>query len=159
MLLRTRTASAVLFAAILLPACGGSSSDPSPVSTPPPTPPPVVESVVASGSGTLPARALALIPFSIPSSGTLDVTVEWTLATNDVHAYLMSGPCTFEQFVALACTFVTFSESTTLKPERLRVVGTNAGSYTLGIGNVGPGEESVAFQVVHTTGGLRGQRD
>lgn len=81
------------------------------------------------------------------------MTVDWTFATNDVHVYLVRGACTFDQFVTNQCNLVTFSESTVAKPERLTAPGAAAGSYILLIGNVGPADESVAFQVVLTTGG------
>ena len=139
-------------AAAALPGCG-SSTTPTPTATPVPTPPPIVETIVASGSGTIPNRILAFIPFTTSAAGRINVTVDWTFATNDVDVYLVRGACTFEQFVANQCTLVTFSESTTAKPERLTASGAAAGNYLLLIGNAGPADESVAFQVVLTTGG------
>ena len=84
--------------------------------------------------------------------------MDWTFASNNVEVYLMNGACnSVADFNARVCSINTFSESATLKPERLRVLGANAGAYTLGIGNRGPADESVSYQVVLTTGGLRGQ--
>ena len=143
----------VAAAVSVLPGCG-SSTTPTPIPTPAPTPPPpIVETIVSSGSGTVPNRVLAFIPFTTSAAGRIDVTVDWTFATNDVHVYLVRGDCTFEQFVARQCTIVTFSESTIAKPERLTAPGSSAGNYLLLIGNAGPADESVAFQVVLTTGG------
>lgn len=140
-----------------LPGCGSDSS-PTAAPTPVPTPVPRVQTVVASGSGSVPARVLVLVPFTTAASGTIDVAVDWTFATNDIHVYLISGPCeSVDQFNARQCTVSAFSESTLLKPERIALAGAMAGTYTLGIGNVGPGDESASFQAVLTTGGLRGQ--
>ena len=145
--------SIVLMAAVLLPGCS-SDSNPPVTSTPPPptTLPPTTQTVVQSGSGSLPVLNLALIPFSISSTGRLDVTVDWTFASNDVDVYLVRGACTFDQFINLGCNIIAFSESGTAKPERVSSSGATAGSYFVAIGNLGPTDESVAFQVVLTTG-------
>jgi hypothetical protein len=139
-----------------LPGCGskgGCSSNPtgpgcqtSPTPPPPPVQPPPV--VVVQGSGSLGKRLLALIPFSTSTVGKIDVTVDWTFATDDVDVYLARGACSFDQFIASQCNVMSFSESTTAKPEKLSVPGAAAGSYVLLIGNLGPADESVAYQVV-----------
>jgi hypothetical protein len=145
---------AVLLACALLPSCGSDrNNNPTPVPTPTPVPP-AVSTVVSTGSGSVPVRILAFIPFSTTAAGRLDVTVDWTFATNDVDVYLVRGACVFEQFVANQCAVATFSESASAKPERLTLSGAAAGSYELLIGNRGPTDESVAFQVVLTTGGV-----
>jgi hypothetical protein len=142
-----------------LPGCSSSStscsSNPAgPGCTPSPSPSPVIVQappvVVAQGSGSLGKRLLALIPFSTTVAGKIDVTVDWTFATDDVDVYLVRGACSFDQFVAGQCTMVSFSESTTAKPEKLSVPGAAAGSYVLLIGNLGPADESAAYQVVLT---------
>jgi hypothetical protein len=115
------------------------------VPTPTPAPPPAV---VSQGSGSIEVLNVALINFGTSQAGRLEVTVDWTFATNDVDVYLFRGSCTPDQFLAMQCQVVTFSESTTAKPERLTASGAAAGSYVLAIGNAGPGDESVAFQVV-----------
>lgn len=143
----------VVVAVSVLPGCG-SSTTPDPVPSPTPTPPPPpVSTVVRSGSGSLPVLNLAPIPFTTSATGRIDVTVDWTFATNDVDVYLARGACSFDQFVTNQCSIVTFSESATAKPEILTVSGAAAGGYVLLIGNLGPTDESVAFQVVLTTGG------
>jgi hypothetical protein len=92
------------------------------------------------------------VPFTTTQSGRLDVTAEWTFVTNDVDVYLARGNCTFDQFNANACDIAVFSESETAKPEKVRLSGAAAGSYTLFIGNRGPTDESVSFQVVLAPG-------
>lgn len=138
------TALVALFAA-----CGGDGGMTTP-SVPTAAPAPPAPVVVAQSSGSLPARYLAMIPFTTTQTGTIDVTVDWTFASNDVDVYLARGACSFEEFVALQCQLVAFSESTVAKPEKLSVPNAVAGGYTLLIGNLGPGDESVAFQVVLT---------
>ena len=142
---------------MVMPGCGGSSST-TPTSVPAPTPTPApVSTVVAEGSrGGLGASVLINAPpFTTTATGTLDVTVDWTFASNDVDIYLTQGtvPCTVADFNAGQCSFVVFSESFTAKPERLSAPNASAGPYTLYIGNRGPTEESVSYQVVLTTGG------
>jgi hypothetical protein len=158
MIQRRRAFAIVLFAlAAALSGCGGSGNSPT-APTPSATPIPTVRTEVAAGSASVPARVLALVPFTINAAGTLDATVDWTFATNDVHVYLITGSCTsVEQFNGRQCFVGAFSESTLLKPERVTFAGVQPGTYTLGIGNVGPGDESVSFEVVLTTQGLRGQ--
>lgn len=133
-------------------ACGGdgpTSPTPASVAVAPPAP---VQSVVAQGSiGGLDAGFLTVLPsFSTSSAGTLDVTVDWTFASNDVDIYLARGACSFEQFVTDRCNIASFSESVTAKPEKLNVANAPAGSYTLLIGNHGPTVESLSFQVMLT---------
>ena len=136
----------------VLPACGSDSSPTPPSTTPPTTLPPATQAVVASGSGSIGVLTAAGIAFTTTTSGRLDVTVDWTFASNDVDVYLVRGACTFEQFVNLQCNIVSFSESTTAKPERITFSGAPADNYVLVIANFGPADESVAFQVVLTSG-------
>ena len=152
-----RIRSAVLAAiAVGLAGCG---SDGSPAQATPPTTtaPGPTETVVAAGTSALRARTAGLVAFETTASGTLDATVDWTDTFNEVDVYMMRGPCTGAQWNANQCAFMAWSESREFKPERLRMVGVLPGSYVLAVVNRGPGEESIAFQVVLTTSGLRGQ--
>ena len=151
---------AVVVIVAVLSGCGGNCANPAASCTPPPTPSPSTSAptpappvVIAQGNFGLPARLLAVIPLTTSATGKIDVTVDWTFATNDVDVYLARGACSFDQFVAQQCTVVTFSESTSAKPEKISAPGAAAGSYVLLIGNRGPTDESVAYQVVLTTGG------
>jgi hypothetical protein len=56
----------------------------------------------------------------------------------------------FEQFAAQQCTVLGVTVSETAKPEKVNVSSAAAGTYTLFIENVGPGDESLSFQVVLT---------
>ncbi len=132
-----------------LAACGGSSpSAPTPTPTPVPTPPP--PQVVAQGNDTLEAEFTGRLAFTTTRAGTLEATVDWTYATNDVDVALVQGDCSFEQATAQQCTVLAFSVSTTAKPEKITASNAAAGTYTLFIENTGPGDESLAFQVVLT---------
>ena len=145
---------AVLLVVVFVSACGGSSGRPT-QATPPTTTPGPVQTVVATGTRSLPGRRTVLIPFNVPATGTLDVTVDWTVAANEIDVYLAVGTCTAQQWPN--CAWIAASESRDFKPERLRVVGVTAGPYVLDIGSIGLGDESVSYQVVLTTSGLRGQ--
>ena len=146
-------AQAVAFA-LLLGACGSDSVTKPPPPPPPPTPPPVVRTLIleASFSG-LEEAMLARVPFDTSSTGTIEATVDWTFATDDVDIYLVRGTCTLDQFNTSTCPFVTFSQSASTKPERISAGNQAAGSYNLYIGNRGPAQESVSFQIFLVTGG------
>jgi hypothetical protein len=135
----------------MLVACGGDSgTSPAPVPTPTPPPPPAPV-IVSQGSSSLRAGFLGRVfPFTTTRAGTLDATVDWTFASNDVDAAITRGDCSLEQFMAVQCQVVAFAVSTTAKPERLMVSGAAPGTYTLFIENAGPTDESVAWQVVLT---------
>ena len=140
---------AVLAGGSILCACGGGSTSPTPVAAAA-TAPAAAPSVIAQGSGPIAPRFLVLLPFTTASAGRLDIAVDWTFPSNNVDVYLARGGCTFEQFIARQCDVVVFSENAAAKPERITAVGIAAGSQTLMIGNRGPSDESVAYQIVLT---------
>jgi hypothetical protein len=112
--------------------------------------------VIAQANGfRLPVLNLADIPFTTTSVGTVEAIVDWTFASNDVDVYITRS-CTFEQFIAEQCTVVAFSESTTAKPERPRATNVQPGAYTLWVGNLGPTDESVSYQVVFSANAAAG---
>ena len=133
----------------VLSGCGG--TDPVRPSPPPPTPPPPVTDVIREGSGSLGVLMLGSLAFDSPRPGTLELIVDWTYATNDVDVYLAKGSCTFDQFVSMQCNMVAFSESSIAKPEKISAANTTPGTYTLLVGNIGPTDESVSFQVLLTS--------
>jgi hypothetical protein len=137
---------------LMLGACGSSSSStPTTMPTPVPTPPPPV--VIQQGGGALPFDALAMVPFTTTASGTLNVTVDWTLPTNSILVILVRGACSFDQLLASQCTSISATQGTTPKPRKISLSGQAAGLYTLFIGNLGPGDESSSYQVVLNPGG------
>ena len=145
--------AALVSSAAVLAACGGNGpTHPNPNTGP--TPQPVTQTVVAEGSVS------GLRPFddhdvsvTISQPGQIDVVVDWTFARNDVDAHLARGGCDFLRLLTAQCDVAASSWSTTAKPERLSARAAAAGVYTLMIPNFGPGTESIAYQVVLTTGG------
>ena len=148
--------SALILLAIALPGCGSSTTgslNPTPIPTPTPAPPTGVATLIDEDNFSgLGAQFLAGIPFDTTISGTIEATVDWTFARDNVEVYLVRGSCTIDEFNNDTCPCAAFSESTTAKPERIRATNQNAGSFTLYIGNRGPDEESVSFQIFLTPG-------
>ena len=142
---------------MVLPSCGGSSSStPTPMPTPTPTPAPVSTVIEQGSESGVEALLLLFVPFTTNATGTLDVTVDWTFASNDLDIFLARGtaPCSLEDFNAGRCPWVASSESFTAKPERMSASNAAAGAYTLYIANFGLTEESISWQVVLTTSGV-----
>jgi hypothetical protein len=146
---------------LALGSCGGGSDGPNcaanptaPGCTPPPTtlPPPRPPVVLDSGSGSLPLFTALFRPLATTETGSLEVTVDWTFAANDVDIAITRGNCSFDQFVTDQCAIAASATSTTTKPERARLANQPAGTYTVVIANFGPGDESIAYQVVFTPG-------
>ncbi len=145
-----------LIALMTLGGCGGGSNPaaPAPVPTPRPAPTPVT-STVAQGSftGLEPSVVLPVL-FTTANLGDLEAIVDWTFATNDLDVLLVRGndPCrgANDRFDLSLCTVIAAETGTTTKPERLRVRGLAAGTYTLYIGNIGPTRESLSFQILLT---------
>lgn len=122
--------------------------------TPPTTtlPTPRPPFVLDSGSGTLEFLTALFRPLATTETGSLEVTVDWTFAANDVDVFIARGNCSFDQFVNEQCTIGAAATSTTTKPERARLANQPAGTYTVVVANFGPGDESIAYQVVFTPG-------
>lgn len=145
--------------ALLLGGCGGDNVDctrnpvaPGCVQTSPP-PPPVTRLIAERSFSGLGARVLGVVPFSTDATGTIDATVDWTFTTDNVDIYIVRGSCTVDQFNNRTCPFVAFSESASAKPEKVSAPNQAPGSFTLYIGNRGPAEEAVSYQIFLTTGG------
>jgi len=88
--------------------------------------------------------------FTTTVTGRLDVTADWTFATNNIDVYVTRGTCTIEQVNQGTCPYAASSESTTAKPEVLTASSLAPGTYTLMVGNRGPTVESASYQVVLT---------
>lgn len=146
--------------ALMFGGCGGTKpcsenpTGPGCQVSPPPTQAPPVTKLIKEGSFSgLGARFLGVVPFSTDSTGTIDATVDWTFTTDNVDIYIVRGTCTVDQFNNRSCPFVALSESQSGKPEKLTASNQAPGSFTLYIGNRGPAEEAVSYQVFLTTGG------
>jgi hypothetical protein len=137
--------------ALFLGACGGGGGGgpTSPTATPVPTPtPPVV--VYSAKSLPLEVGYTGLVDFTTNRTGTLEASVDWVSAANDLDVLLTRGACSFEQLEAEQCTILAYSVSTSAKPERIRTDGATAGTYTLFVENSGPDDESVSLEVMLT---------
>ena len=136
-----------------LAACGGGSNPPGAPSTPAPTPTPCAQKVLDSGNGQLPTKTLAYYDFSVPETGRLDVTLDWTYASNTIGVYVTpANTCTLAEFNARSCNFILRSE-TSAKPRKVSVTGVAAGNYRWLFANFGTTDDSISYQVVLSTGG------
>ena len=134
-----------------LVACGGDGGGSVPPTAPPtPPPPPPPPAVVSQGVGlALEAGFTGRVIVTTTQAGTLKATVDWTFDENDIDVGIFAGDCSFDQFVGGQCEMVAASASTTAKPERIEGAA-SAGTYTLFIVNIGPGDETLSYQVVLT---------
>jgi hypothetical protein len=151
---RSRTLVHVALAFLCMPfwACGGSSSSPS-APTPvvvAPTPQPCAQTIVFQGSGEMPSGTLLNFPVSPASAGRLDITADWTFATNPVGLYVIQGACSLEQFNARSCTFAARVEPGA-KPIKASA-NVQTGNYTVLVANFGARDDSGALQIVLSTG-------
>jgi hypothetical protein len=143
--------------AVVLPACGGGGGGGG--NTPSTLPPAPVRSLVGTTSFTVLGLDAAnragfegdeaLAPLQLGQAGTLEITADWTFASNDVDIHLYSGNCSFQTLTTTGCTRNAQADSVSNKPERLTFNAT-AGTYAIGIANFGRSDESGNFQVFLT---------
>lgn len=108
---------------------------------PPPTPTPTRPvDPVTQGTAPLARDGVAAVPLEVRDRGSLSVVVDWTFPSNTVEVYVARGSCTGR------CDVIVIANNPSAKPKRL-VVATDAGPYTLLVRNLGPGDESIAFDV------------
>jgi hypothetical protein len=132
--------------ALAVSACGGGSS---------PTVPPQ-RAVVAQGSfsaipsssggSTNTIAATRVFPFTIAESGTLDAVADWSSPSNKMGLALYPAGCVVGQLGFGNCNPLAQSNSND-KPGRVNLLKASAGSYVLGILNLGPGTESGTYEV------------
>ncbi|HVR70647.1 MAG TPA: hypothetical protein VMT87_07350 [Vicinamibacteria bacterium] len=111
-----------------------------------------MRTVILAGSFSLPALTVANAAFAAPSTGTVDITVDWTFPASPIGVYVVRGACALDQFNARACDFLTRSESGQ-KPRTITLPNVAAGSYVLMLANFGEEDESLSILIGHTTGG------
>ena len=139
--------------ALMVSACGGGgSSTTTPVTTPPTTLPPCVQSVIRQDTGTIPADTLASITFTFNATARLDIIADWTSPASPIGVYAVQGACTIDQFNARTCNFLIRSEPSTIKPRKLSAPNVAAGAYSLFLANFADQDESVATQVISSSG-------
>src|SRR5260221_8615140 len=111
---RCRSYLAAAAVAASLGACGGPTQPKlcpaGQTGTPPdckPTPPPCTQTGVEAGSEAAKARTLYYFDFSVPDSGRLDVTMDWTIPASPIGIYLVPvNTCTLDEFNARSCNFL-----------------------------------------------------
>lgn len=131
--------------------CGTVVCDPLPSPTPPGAA--CTRTVISAEQGPLGAESLASSPFRTDAPGRLEVIVDWTFPSSLIGVYVVSGPCSFEQWADRSCQFLVRSEPSAAKPRRAASDATVApGSYTLLLANYSSEPESLAFQVVLAQG-------
>ena len=133
-----------------LTACGGGGSSTS--ATPPVTNPPApVRSVIGNFTFSLGSIALAQpVEVTVSGNGTMDATVQWTFAGNDVDLYLTDRSCNATSIFNLGnCNVMSRADSFTNKPEVIRQT-LSTGVYRLWVYNDGPGSESGTLVVGFT---------
>lgn len=134
----------------VLSACGGGSNTVSAPPTPVPTPTAPPQRVVAERSGVaLPVDRAIYRSFDTTFPGALDATVDYTYADTRLLLWLAKGLCTPDLAQIEQCNYVATSFAGP-KPRKLSATGTTAGQYTLIIGNFGPQDEAISYQVVLT---------
>ena len=85
---------------------------------------------VLQESGEIPASTLVFADFSVPDTGRLDVTLDWTIPSSLVGFYIVpANTCTLAEFNARTCTFVVRSEPVTTKPRKISTPNFAAGNY------------------------------
>jgi hypothetical protein len=90
---------------------------------------------------------VAAVPVNVASQGTLSVVVDWTFAANVVEAYVTRGGCTADAFRDGRCEVLGASTNPNAKPKRMVIAPAPAGTYTLVVRNLGPGDESFAYDL------------
>ena len=98
------------------------------------------------------AEATASDTFATNAKGTLEVTADWTVASNNVDIFIArgSGSCTAEALKNRSCDVVGSGESPTAKPESLTIANLAAGTYTLHVVNSGAAADTVSCHIVLT---------
>jgi hypothetical protein len=115
--------------------------------TPSPTPTPPQRTLITQGSQTdiPPLSQGSLVLFVVvqtTATGTLEGTVDWTFATNQVGIAWASGNCIQNP----NCTPL-FQDATLNKPKTLSAPNVPAGTYTLVVANLGTTNEAVSYQI------------
>ena len=138
--------------AACLAACGGGGSSPTTTPTPAPTPTPCTQNTIVQESGGISGRTLVYDDFSVPDSGRLDVTLDWTDPASLIGFYVVpANTCTLNEFNSRTCNFLITSETTT-KPRKISSSNFSAGNYRWMVANYSEAQESVSLLIVLSKG-------
>jgi hypothetical protein len=141
--------AAVLAAALLSPACGGGGGGGNGGgAVVGPTGP--SRAVITEQGWQLEPLSFSAVDISITGSGSgsVEATVEWTFASDDVDLYVTATACTTAQFAVEACAYKAKADGTGTKPERVSFSVSAGDTYRFWIVNFGPQSESGTFQAV-----------
>ena len=98
--------------------------------------------------GNLERFRLFATDFTVPAGGTLQITVDWTSASNDIDLVLSNPSCDATAFSLGVCKVLATEQSNT-KPSQL-TMATTATAYRLFVVNRGPTPESGTVRVAVT---------
>jgi hypothetical protein len=104
--------------------------------------------VVTQGQFALEFDALLWAIFNTTQAGTINGEVQWTYPTNTMLIVVTEGACTAQQLIDQQCRMIHTSLGTAPKPRTFSLPGRAAGTHTLMVGNAGPGDDAIAYQVV-----------
>jgi hypothetical protein len=112
---------------ITLEGCGGGSSNPTPIPSSTPTPAGSFRTVIVQGSFALNAGTASFYPLDGLVAGTVEATVDWSNAANNIKAYLTTNDCvSIVDLRANRCQVLARAETVGTKPKRLSAsTGTN----------------------------------
>jgi hypothetical protein len=127
--------------ALVLPGCGGGVTDPDPN----PSSQPTISKIIEQGWALEPLEAAFIDLEIVGGGGTLDATVEWTFASDDVDIYVTAVTCTLEMVATERCAYKAKAESETAKPERVSFSVSVGDKYRFWVVNFGPQRESGTF--------------
>lgn len=138
----------ILLLAFGLSGCGSSNNPAAPSNaTPAPTPAPCTQTTLTQTSGTVPAQSGVGVTFTVPTTGRLDVFVDWTF-TDSVMRTVVTD-CARDPWNAGTCTNMFLNLSSPPKPTKKSVPDFAPGTYTLIIGNwANSKDEAVSASVV-----------
>lgn len=102
---------------------------------------------LSQGAGPLARDGVATVIVNVRSAGSLSAVVDWTFASNTVEIYVARGACTATAFLDGRCDVVAASTNPAVKPKRIVVTADSAAVYVLLVRNLGPGDESFAFDI------------
>ena len=117
-----------------------------------PAPVPCTQTTAFKGGIQVPPNTPHVQSFTTPSTGTLDVTVDWTSASSILNVVLAQSPCTTDQLAASGCN-VLFSAWSPPKPLKESTTLLPPGTYVLIVGNPNPAPETISAQVILRSAG------
>jgi hypothetical protein len=119
--------------------------------------PPAGTVVIAEGTVTLDSQAPSasadyrrFIPFTLPRSASqTDVRVDWASPLNDVTISFYQGECSGPASAACVAglRYITGTSNNDVKPLSLSIANLPADTYTIRIDNLGPGPETIRYEV------------